>query len=45
MAFSLVHDVFDVHDIRPCLSVEQDFDSTLPSSQNSAQDPIVSVLD
>jgi hypothetical protein len=44
-AFRLVHDVFNVHDIRPWLSVEQDFDSTLPSSRNSAQDPVVSVLD
>jgi Integrase zinc binding domain/Integrase core domain len=43
--FSLVHDVFNVNDIRPWVSVQQDFDSTLPSSSNSAQDRIVSVLD
>jgi hypothetical protein len=44
-AFRPVHDVFSVHDIRPWLSVQQDFESTLPSSRKSAQDPVVSVLD
>jgi hypothetical protein len=31
--------------IRPWLSIEQDFDYTLPSSRNYAQDPVVSILD
>jgi hypothetical protein len=40
----LIHDVFNVHDIRPWLSADG-FDVTLPSSRDPAFNPDVAVLD
>jgi RNase H-like domain found in reverse transcriptase/Reverse transcriptase (RNA-dependent DNA polymerase)/Integrase zinc binding domain/Integrase core domain/Retroviral aspartyl protease len=41
---SLIHDVFNVHDVRPWLSVDG-FDVSLPYTHDPAQNPVVSVLD
>jgi hypothetical protein len=40
----LIHDVFNVHDIRPWLSVDG-FDVSLPYTHDPAQNPVVAVLD
>ena len=41
---SLVHDVFNVHDIRPWLT-DDGFDVSLPYACDLAQNPVVTVLD